>query len=56
MKYLASRPCATAGVACIGNGALEDPRPAPDKPGKEPLAPLPEPKPLPEDPQVRRRG
>lgn len=30
---------------------LEDPRPAPDRPGKEPLAPLPEPLPQPPTPQ-----
>lgn len=29
----------------------EDPRPAPDKPAKEPLAPMPEPKPPEPDPQ-----
>lgn len=32
-------------------GLLEDPRPAPDKPSKEPLAPVPEPKPPDPDPQ-----
>jgi hypothetical protein len=34
---------------------LEDPRPAPDRPGKEPLAPLPEPLPLPPTPEHGRR-
>jgi hypothetical protein len=33
---------------------LEDPRPAPDRPGKEPLAPLPEPLPLPPTPEHGR--
>ncbi len=34
---------------------LEDPRPAPDRPGKEPLAPLPQPLPQPPTPQMQRR-
>lgn len=32
---------------------MEDPRPATDRPGKEPLAPIPEPLPAPPDPQWR---
>lgn len=32
---------------------MEDPRPATDRPGKEPLAPIPEPQPQPPNPQWR---
>ena len=36
---------------CVLREAVEDPRPAPDKPSKEPLALMPEPKPPEPDPQ-----